>query len=130
MRIDNEPKLDFQNVVIRPKRSGLLSRSEVELQRQFKFPYSDATWEGVPIIASNMDTVGTFKMAAALARHGLATSLHKFYSLEECTEFVSGSRKDPAERIEGGARNPWMSGMQCFFLSGSAKSSSTNLTRS
>ena len=102
MRIDNEPKLDFQDVLIRPKRSGLLSRSEVDLRRQFKFPHSDSTWEGVPIIASNMDTVGTFKMAAALARHGLATSLHKYYSLEEYAAFVSGTRKDPTERIEEG----------------------------
>lgn len=102
MRIDTEPKLDYRDVLIRPKRSELLSRSEVDVRRQLKFPHSDATWDGVPIIASNMDTVGTFKMAAALARHGLATCLHKFYSVEDYAAFVAGTRDDPAERIAGG----------------------------
>lgn len=104
MRIDTEPKLDYRDVLIRPKRSELLSRSEVEVRRRFKFPHSGSTWEGVPIIASNMDTVGTFKMAAALARLGLATSLHKFYSHQEIAAFVAGGRDDRAERIaDGGA---------------------------
>lgn len=118
MRIDSDPKLDFQDVLIRPKRSGLLSRSEVELRRRFKFPHAASTWQGVPIIASNMDTVGTFKMAAALARHGLATCLHKFYSIEDCAAFVSGAREDPAERIEDGVEHSLNAWNAVFFSFG------------
>ena len=56
MKIDNEVKLDFNDVLIRPKRSTLGSRSEVNPLRTIKFANSRATWTGVPIMASNMDT--------------------------------------------------------------------------
>lgn len=83
MRIEAERKLDFDDVLIRPKRSGLKSRSEVDLKRTFKMPHAKCDVTGVPIIAANMDTVGTLKMAAALAEHDIFTSLHKHYPLEE-----------------------------------------------
>ncbi len=83
MRIESEPKLDFDDVLIRPKRSRLKSRSEVDVRRTFKTPHSGEEITGVPIIAANMDTVGTLKMAAALASHGMFTSLHKHYKTEE-----------------------------------------------
>ena len=57
MKIENEIKLDFNEVLIRPKRSTLNSRSEVELRRKFKFKYSSQEWEGIPIISANMDTI-------------------------------------------------------------------------
>ena len=75
MRIEEELKLDFQDVLIRPKRSTLGSRAEVDISREFVFRHSGRRYSGVPIIAANMDTVGTFEMARALARHRLATSL-------------------------------------------------------
>lgn len=65
MRIEEDLKLGFKDVLIRPKRSTLKSRSDVELERQFTFKHSGQTWSGVPIIAANMDTVGTFEMATA-----------------------------------------------------------------
>lgn len=83
MRIEAERKLDFEDVLIRPKRSGLKSRSEVDLRRSFKTPHSKVDISGVPIIAANMDTVGTLKMAAALAEYDIFTALHKHYPLEE-----------------------------------------------
>ena len=83
MRIEAEHKLDFDDVLIRPKRSGLKSRSEVELRRNFKTPHTKNELNGVPIIAANMDKVGTLKMAAALAEYGIFTALHKYYSREE-----------------------------------------------
>jgi GMP reductase len=83
MRIEAERKLDFNDVLIRPKRSGLKSRAEVELRRTFKTPHAKIDISGVPIIAANMDKVGTLKMAAALAQHEMFTSLHKHYTLEE-----------------------------------------------
>ncbi len=66
MRIEEDLKLGFKDVLIRPKRSTLKSRSDVELERQFTFKRRQS-WSGVPIIAANMDTVGTFSMASALA---------------------------------------------------------------
>ncbi|KAH7982092.1 hypothetical protein HPB52_002927 [Rhipicephalus sanguineus] len=68
--IDNDVKLDFKDVLLRPKRSTLKSRVEVDLNRTFKFRNSKATYTGIPIIAANMDTVGTFEMAQVLAKAG------------------------------------------------------------
>lgn len=79
MRIEEELKLDFQDVLIRPKRSTLTSRSDVDISREFAFRHSGRAYQGVPIIAANMDTVGTIEMARALDRHSLATALHKHY---------------------------------------------------
>jgi len=83
MRIETERKLDFDDVLIRPKRSRLKSRGDVEVKRTFKLPHAKVEITGVPIIAANMDTVGTIKMAAALAEHDIFTSLHKHYPIEE-----------------------------------------------
>ncbi|MBL8712229.1 MAG: GMP reductase [Alphaproteobacteria bacterium] len=83
MRIETERKLDFADVLIRPKRSRLKSRGDVEVKRTFKLPHAKVEISGVPIIAANMDTVGTLKMAAALAEHSIFTSLHKHYALDE-----------------------------------------------
>jgi len=87
MRIDNDVKLDFNDVLIRPKRSTLTSRKNVDLERTFTFMHSGRTWTGVPVVAANMDTTGTFEMARALAEHRMITALHKHYSVEELKEF-------------------------------------------
>ena len=73
MRIETELKLDYKDVLFRPKRSVLQSREEVDLTRKFTFKNSQQVWEGVPIMASNMDTVGTVEMAKALAQHKIIT---------------------------------------------------------
>ena len=67
-RIDNDIKLDFKDVLIRPKRSTIKSRADVDLTREFIFRNSKKTYNGIPIVASNMDTVGTFDMAIQLAK--------------------------------------------------------------
>lgn len=87
-RIDNDIKLDFKDVMLRPKRSTLKSRKDVDLHREFHFRNSKTKWRGIPIIASNMDTVGTFDMAKVLAKHGLFTCVHKHYSVEAWQEFA------------------------------------------
>lgn len=87
MRIESDIKLGFKDVMIRPKRSTLKSRSVVSLSRKFKFKNSENEWEGIPIITANMDTVGTFEMAAELAKHQIITAVHKHYSLEEWKKF-------------------------------------------
>ena len=89
MRIENDIKLGFQDVLIRPKRSTLNSRSEVDLSRTFPFKHSHQTWEGVPLIAANMDSIGSFAMASALAQHGILTAIHKHYSVDQWATFIS-----------------------------------------
>lgn len=86
MRIDNEVKLDYADVLIRPKRSTLDSRAKVDLGRDFGF------FKGVPIIASNMDTTGTFAMAEALDRHGMMACLHKHYAVADLVEYFKAPR--------------------------------------
>ena len=83
MRIEDEIKLDFKDVLIRPKRSTLSSRREVDLNRTYKFRHSGWTWTGVPIMAANMDGVGTFEMAEALHEHRMFTCLVKSYGLDD-----------------------------------------------
>ena len=79
MRIEDEVKLDFKDVLIRPKRSTLSSRKEVDLNRTYKFKHSGFEWTGVPIMASNMDGVGTIQMAESLYEHRMFTCLVKSY---------------------------------------------------
>jgi len=83
MKIERDSKLDFHNVLIRPKRTTMSSRSEVQLSRKFSFPYSTLKLEVVPIIAANMDTTGTLEVYHVLKKHKIITALHKFYSLKD-----------------------------------------------
>jgi len=86
MKIEEDIKLDFNDVLIRPKRSTMSSRSEVNLERTFKFPNSNQEWTGVPVIAANMDTVGTYDVYKELSKHKIITAMHKFYSVEDYKE--------------------------------------------
>ncbi|XP_076181161.1 GMP reductase 1-like [Ptiloglossa arizonensis] len=86
--IINDIKLDFKDVLLRPKRSTLKSRSDVDLHRKITFRNSKQIYEGIPVMASNMDTVGTFEMAKALSKHGLFTTIHKYYSASEWKNFA------------------------------------------
>ncbi|HIF9233384.1 TPA: GMP reductase [Photobacterium damselae] len=88
MRIEQDLKLGFKDVLFRPKRSTLKSRSQVELTREFTFKHSGRQWSGVPIIAANMDSVGSFAMAQALAKHNVMTAIHKHYTTADWQEFV------------------------------------------
>uniref|UniRef100_A0A669EJE7 GMP reductase n=1 Tax=Oreochromis niloticus TaxID=8128 RepID=A0A669EJE7_ORENI len=76
-RIENDIKLDFKDVLLRPKRSTLKSRSEVDLMRSFTFRNSKGSYRGIPIIAANMDTVGTFEMAVALSQNKPCNAIWK-----------------------------------------------------
>jgi len=89
MRIQDGIKLDYKDVLIVPQRSEISSRSEVNLIREFKFKHAPEwqTLEGLGIIAANMDTVGTFKMADALGKHNMFTALHKHYSAKEMADY-------------------------------------------
>lgn len=83
MRIEADDKLDFNNVLIRPKRSTLVSRKDVDLNRTYQFRHSGQTWSGVPIMAANMDGVGTIEMAKALQQSHLFTCMIKDYKLPD-----------------------------------------------
>ena len=87
MRIEDDIKLDYTDVLLRPKRSTLTSRKEVDLTRQFNFYHSKKTWQGIPIIASNMATCGTFKMARILSKYKMITAFHKYYTIKDYQEF-------------------------------------------
>ena len=80
MRIEQDLKLDFKDVLIRPKRSTLTSRSEVDIARDFVFLHSQRKYHGIPIIAANMDATGTIEMARALAKHYGETELLDFFA--------------------------------------------------
>lgn len=97
MRIENDVKLDFKDVLFRPKRSTLGSRSQADVTRQLTFLHSGKTFSGTPIIAANMDTVGTFSMARALLKHGMMTALHKHYSVDDYVNFFM----EVPERLDG-----------------------------
>ena len=89
MRIETEIKLDFTDVLIRPKRSTLTSRKDVDLNRTYKFKHSGTEWTGIPIVASNMDGVGTIQLAEALGEHGLFTCLVKSYDEDDIVDALS-----------------------------------------
>jgi GMP reductase len=81
MKIENETKLDYSDVLIRPKRSELISRKDVTLKREFKFKCG-MEWTGVPIAAANMDTIGTPEMAKVLSSFDMLTCLCKHTDLK------------------------------------------------
>jgi GMP reductase len=87
-KIDEEIKLDFNDVLFRPQRSSLKSRAEVDLDRVFTFKHSANSWKGTPIISSNMDTTGTFEMAVSLAKYKCLTTVHKYYSINDWKIFA------------------------------------------
>ncbi|MDN3616667.1 GMP reductase [Vibrio gallaecicus] len=99
MRIEQELKLGFKDVLFRPKRSTLKSRSQVNLTRDFTFKHSGRQWSGTPVIAANMDSVATFEMAAALAEHGVMTAIHKHYTVEQWGEFVKTADKNTLNNV-------------------------------
>lgn len=87
MRIDEDLKLDYADVLLRPKRSTLRSRKDVELERKFKFYHSKKTWQGIPIMTANMATCGTFEMAKVLSEYKMITTFHKYYKIKDYQEF-------------------------------------------
>ena len=94
MRVDRDFKLDFDDVLIRPKRSTLSSRRLVDLNRKFEFRHSNEIWEGIPVIAANMDTTGTFEIAESLKKEKMLTAIHKFYSLEQWAKSINSNQID------------------------------------
>ena len=105
MEFEEGVKLDFQDVLIKPKRSTLRSRKDVSLEREFKFLHSKKTWKGIPIVASNMDASGTFEIAKVLAKYKMLTCLNKFYSIEELRDFFKNFNKPNYVSYTTGIKN-------------------------
>lgn len=101
MRIEEEIKLDFKDVLIRPKRSTLASRQEVDVTRQYRFRWSKHEFDGVPVIAANMDGVGTMAMAETFKdmEQGMTVALHKHYPVNDLLDFYE----------KNGSKNIWYS---------------------
>ena len=95
MRIESDVKFDFKDVLLRPKRSTLGSRANVDLNRLYSFRHARLEMPVVPVIAANMDTVGTFEMARSLARHKILTAIHKHYPVDELAAFFGQEGDGP-----------------------------------
>ena len=93
-KIESGEKFDFNHVLIRPKRSTINSRSQVNLERDFHFKYSSKKWKGIPIIAANMDTTGTFGVYEVLKNHSMITAMNKFYTLEDYLQYKQNNELD------------------------------------
>ena len=93
VKIESDPKLDFSQVLIKPKRSFLNSRKEVDLIRTICFRHN-FVWKGVPIIAANMTTVGTFELYNNLSKNQIITALHKFYTLQDYKNYNETNNLD------------------------------------
>mgnify|MGYP001188762071 FL=1 len=83
MRINTEPKLNFEDVLLQPKRSTLSSRRDVDMTRKFTFRNSGKVMDFLPIFASNMDGVGTFSMAKEMQKHKMMTVITKSTTVDE-----------------------------------------------
>lgn len=81
--LDYDIKLDFSDVLLKPKRSELNSRNDVVVEREFTFKHSKRSWTGIPIMVANMDTTGTIEMAKELQKFKMITCLHKYYKADD-----------------------------------------------
>ena len=88
MKINSDPKLDFDDVLLVPQRSRTASRKEIELNRNFSFYHSKQKWNGIPIFAANMDTTGTVSMSNVLTKYKIPTCLHKHYDKQQYNNII------------------------------------------
>lgn len=93
MRIHDDIQLDYCDVLLRPKRSTLASRSQVDVLRPYTFKWTPKTIKGTGIVASNMYTTGTFEIAREMQKESLFCALHKHYSAQEIIQFLTDNKK-------------------------------------
>lgn len=92
-KIVQDPQLDFKDVLIEPRKSHVTSRSKIFLERCFRFN-SGQTWEGIPIVAANMDTTGTFAVYDVLSKNNILTAMNKFYNHDDYRQQKSSLHQD------------------------------------
>lgn len=115
MRILAETKLDFKDVLIVPKRSKMPSRKNVQLNKNYKFLNSEQTWDGFPLIGANMDVVGTFDMAHALASKDMLTCLHKHYDTDQLVKFFSSKKNGKTAFYTMGIKDHDLDKLDVFY---------------
>ena len=93
MRIYDDIQLDYCDVLLRPKRSTLASRSEVDITHTYKFKWCSSPITATGIIAANMATTGTFEIANVMQKHKLFCALHKHYTAQEIIDFLTENKK-------------------------------------
>ena len=89
MKFEDGIKLDFDDVLIRPKRSTLSSRSGVDIRKEYQYLHTPVRELVVPIVAANMDTVGTMEMSDSLHDYNIQTCLHKYYKVDDLVDYFS-----------------------------------------
>lgn len=94
MRIHDDVQLDYCDVLLRPKRSALASRSQVEVEREYTFKWCPSTIKATGIVSANMATTGTFEIAKEMQKYKLFTALHKHYTVKEITDFLKANKKE------------------------------------
>ncbi len=107
MRLDNEIKLDYKDVLLKPKRSTLSSRRDVDMTRSFTFRNSGHTYDCCPIIASNMDGVGTFSMAKVIQEYKMMTTITKTTTLDQWRRAVGDGIKLKYVSVCTGTNKLW-----------------------
>lgn len=93
MRIYDDIQLDYCDVLLRPKRSRLASRNDVQIMREYGFKWCPRTLKATGIVASNMATTGTFAIAREMQKQHLLCALHKHYTAEELIDFLKENKK-------------------------------------
>ena len=116
MRIKPDIKLDYKDVLLEPKRSDLTSRKDVAMEREFTFLHSQKTFNGIPIMASNMDGVGTFEMAKVLQEHRMVTVMRKHYTVSDWENAVGQGIKLKYVSVCTGTGRIWSEEAQDYSI--------------
>ena len=107
MRIKEDIKLNFDDVLMEPKRSRLSSRRDVDMTRKFQFINSGKVMNFTPIFASNMDGVGTFSMAKVLQEHKMMTVITKSTTLDQWKQAVGSGLRLQSVSVSVGTNKMW-----------------------
>ena len=107
MRIKEDIKLNFDDVLMEPKRSTLSSRRDVDMTRKFTFRNSGKVMNFTPIFASNMDGVGTFSMAKVLQKHQMMTVITKSTTVDQWREAVGTGLRLQSVSVCTGTNKIW-----------------------
>ena len=107
MRINYDAKLNFEDVLLQPKRSTLSSRKDVDMTRNFTFRNSGKQMNFLPIFASNMDGVGTFSMAKVLQEYKMMTVITKTTGIEEWRKAVGNGVRLQSVSVCTGTNVMW-----------------------
>jgi GMP reductase len=94
MRIISEEKLNIDDLLLVPQRNTLESRSQVNLEREYRFYHSPLIWKGIPVFCANMAAIAGKDMALALAKHKMCCALHKFHSAQEIIDIYDSTKLD------------------------------------